>query len=146
MVAHRRVLAAVSTAPVPYARLLTPAVCLPCRPQVRAITQLMRARCSSAWAAVEVRSVDGFQGREKEVIVFSAVRSNPHRRVGFLADARRLNVALTRAKRGLLVVGDAGTLSADSTWASWLQWARRQGVVVPAEQLVGRRGAAVALQ
>ena len=62
------------------------------------------------------------QGREKEVIVFCAVRSNLARAVGFLADARRLNTALTRARRGLVVIGNRRTLSADRTWSSWLAW------------------------
>ncbi len=60
---------------------------------------------------VEVRSIDGFQGREKEVIVISLVRSNPDAQVGFLADTRRMNVALTRARRKLIVIGDSATLS-----------------------------------
>lgn len=55
---------------------------------------------------VEVATVDGFQGREKEVIVLLLVRSNDDREVGFLLDERRLNVAMTRAKRQLCVVGD----------------------------------------
>jgi predicted DNA helicase len=71
---------------------------------------------------VEVNSVDGYQGREKELVMFSAVRSNPERRVGFLADWRRLNVAITRAKRGLLMFGDPETLRGDEIWANLLDY------------------------
>src|SRR5262249_2549497 len=67
---------------------------------------------------IEVGTVDGFQGREKEAIVVDLVRSNPDGALGFLADRRRLNVALTRARRQLIVVGDGATLAGDAHFAA----------------------------
>jgi ATP-dependent RNA/DNA helicase IGHMBP2 len=61
---------------------------------------------------VEIDTVDGFQGREKEAVVVSLVRSNADGEIGFLADVRRMNVALTRARRKLIVVGDSATVTA----------------------------------
>jgi superfamily I DNA and/or RNA helicase len=73
--------------------------------------QVRLLRDSLAISGLEIDSVDGFQGREKEAVVLSLVRSNPEGEVGFLADVRRMNVAITRARRKLLVIGDSATLS-----------------------------------
>ena len=69
-------------------------------------------------------------GREKELILFSAVRSNRSGRVGFLSDWRRLNVMLTRARRGLVVVGSRKTLRHDPLWQQWLEWAEAHHAIV----------------
>jgi ATP-dependent RNA/DNA helicase IGHMBP2 len=60
---------------------------------------------------LEIDSVDGFQGREKEAVVVTLVRSNRDGEIGFLADTRRMNVALTRARRKLIVIGDSATIT-----------------------------------
>ncbi|KAK4688511.1 carbonic anhydrase, partial [Tremellales sp. Uapishka_1] len=59
---------------------------------------------------IEIKTVDGFEGREKEVIIFSTVRSNQRGSIGFMADWRRLNVGITRAKRALIIVGSQRTM------------------------------------
>lgn len=94
--------------------------------QVRLLKELLAKKGQRA--SIEVSTVDGFQGREKNVIVLSSVRSNEEGVVGFLRDWRRLNVAITRARTLLVVVGNEDTLRTDSHWRSWLKWVKRYGV------------------
>jgi superfamily I DNA and/or RNA helicase len=76
----------------------------------RAQVRLLREKLADV-PELEIDSVDGFQGREKEAIVVSFVRSNPEGEIGFLGETRRTNVAFTRARRCLVAVGDSATLS-----------------------------------
>ena len=66
---------------------------------------------SKIYQNIEIASVDAFQGREKDIIIISCVRSNEHQGIGFLADPRRLNVALTRAKYAVIIVGNPKVLA-----------------------------------
>ena len=85
------------------------AVITPYNAQAQRLRNLLNER----WGEIEVGSVDGFQGREKEAVVLSLVRSNPRQVVGFLADHRRINVAITRARRHVAVIGDSATVTSD---------------------------------
>jgi regulator of nonsense transcripts 1 len=71
---------------------------------------------SDLYNEIEVASVDSFQGREKDFIILTCVRSNEHQGIGFLSDARRLNVALTRARYGCVILGNPRILARDPLW------------------------------
>lgn len=78
---------------------------------------------SGELGAIEIDSVDAFQGREKEAVIVSLVRSNREGQLGFLTDTRRMNVAMTRARRKLIVIGDSATLSNLSFFDDLLRYA-----------------------
>ncbi len=82
--------------------------------------------------SVEIDSIDAFQGREKDAVLLSLVRSNPEQSVGFLADLRRINVAITRARRHLFIVGDSATLTGHPFYARLIDHAQATGAYTTA--------------
>jgi len=82
---------------------------------------------------IEVDTVDGFQGREKELVLVSLKRSNPKGNIGFLKDLRRLNVSITRARRKLIIIGDSRTVCTDETYESFYDFVSQQGIIIPSD-------------
>ena len=78
---------------------------------------------------IEVNTIDGFQGQEKDLIIISLTRSNEMGIIGFLADYRRLNVAMTRAKKKLVIIGDGATLSADKLYLDLIDHIEAHGLL-----------------
>jgi superfamily I DNA and/or RNA helicase len=74
-----------------------------------------------------VNTVDGFQGQERDVIYISLVRSNPKSEIGFLSDYRRMNVAMTRARKLLVVIGDSATIGNNPFYAKFLEYCEGKG-------------------
>ncbi len=76
---------------------------------------------------MRISTIDSFQGQEKEVIILSLVRSNDDGDIGFLKDYRRMNVAITRAKEQLFIIGDSATVGADAFYNSFLTYIEKYG-------------------
>ncbi len=100
------------------------AVISPYDAQVQRLRQLLAAEVERG---LEIDTVDGFQGREKEAVIVSLVRSNDAGEVGFLADVRRMNVAITRARSKLVVVGDGATVARHPFYERFLKHAQESG-------------------
>ncbi len=83
---------------------------------------------------LELNTVDGFQGKETDIIIISAVRANEEQLIGFLSDLRRMNVGLTRARKGLFIVGHAPTLynsgNKNNAWRKLIDYAHKLDAVV----------------
>lgn len=74
-------------------------------------------------AAIQINTIDSFQGQEKDIIYISLTRSNTEQQIGFLADVRRMNVAMTRARKKLIVIGDSGTIGKHAFYNAFLNYA-----------------------
>jgi ATP-dependent RNA/DNA helicase IGHMBP2 len=74
---------------------------------------------------IAVNTIDSFQGQERDIVYISMVRSNTESIIGFLSDIRRMNVAMTRARKKLVVIGDSATLSQFSFYADFIEYAQK---------------------
>ena len=112
------------------------AVITPYKEQKRKIQkELVNRFGESSARGVEVSTVDGFQGQEREIIILSCVRTGESRNgLGFLSDARRMNVALTRAKCSLYILGNSPALMNNPLWGALIQDARTRGVFIPYQE------------
>lgn len=102
------------------------AVLTPYSRQLKLLSDLLSSQLN-----VAVSTIDGFQGRESDIVVFSTVRCNMEGDIGFLEDEKRLNVAWTRPKLGLIIVGDRRTLSGNALWGRALNACREVIVQLP---------------
>jgi len=99
-------------------------------------TRQQQVTQDSSYAEIEIASVDSFQGREKDFILLTCVRSNQNQGIGFLNDPRRLNVALTRARYGMVICGNAKVLgrlghgNRESLWGNLLAHFKKYDLVV----------------
>ena len=114
------------------------AVISPYAAQVRLLRNVLAAALTNVQDAehIEISSIDAFQGREAECVVISTVRSNSRRFVGFLSDRRRMNVAITRAKKHVTIIGDDVTIRSDPFLERLVEHVRKEGAVIPRDDVI----------
>jgi len=97
--------------------------------QVERLIKLAEAseELSTLASFITINTVDAFQGQERDVIAISLVRSNEKSEVGFLGDIRRVNVAMTRAKKKLMMIGDSATLGSHPFYVELLEYVQQKG-------------------
>ncbi|HFC00909.1 MAG TPA: AAA family ATPase [Phaeodactylibacter sp.] len=101
----------------------------PYRAQIKHIKDefLTDEKCNPYQEYVTINTIDGFQGQERDVIYISLVRSNDKSEIGFLSDYRRMNVAMTRAKKQLIVIGDTSTIGNDKFYGNFIDYVEKLG-------------------
>ena len=104
------------------------AIISPYREQVLHIQKAIEEDAGLAGLPLSVNTIDGFQGQERDVVYISLVRSNEKGEIGFLKDYRRMNVAMTRARKKLVVVGDSATIGNDGFYDAFLNYCEKEGV------------------
>lgn len=127
---------------------LTVAIITPYKAQMHRLADVISKKAlftTETRRSIEINTVDGFQGKEKDVVIFSCVRAGmptmshrhannggkegPKGTIGFVADERRMNVALTRARKALVIVGSREKLQSDSLWSSLLESLANRGMM-----------------
>jgi superfamily I DNA and/or RNA helicase len=98
--------------------------------------QITQAK-SQLTTGLKISTIDAFQGQESPCVILSLVRSNDLGQLGFLKEYRRMNVAMTRAREVLIVIGDSATLSNDSFYASFMEKAELLGGYRSAWEVMG---------
>lgn len=108
---------------------ITIGIISPYKEQVQYLTNLLATdeEFEAYRSQIAIKTVDGFQGQERDIIYISMVRSNDQREIGFLNDIRRMNVALTRAKKKLVVIGDSATIGNHPFYKDFLDYAESVG-------------------
>lgn len=102
---------------------ITTGILSPYKDQVELLKNKLEQVAKFENSEVEINTIDSFQGREKDIIFISLVRSNSNGEIGFLSDIRRMNVAMTRAKKLLVVIGDSSTISSHPFYNRFLEYA-----------------------
>ena len=109
------------------------AVISPYREQIRLLKELFNHNDPQ----LSVNTIDSFQGQERDMVVISMTRSNNEGAIGFLTDIRRMNVAMTRAKKKLVIIGDSSTIGRFPFYADMIKYAEEVGGYKSAWEFIG---------
>jgi superfamily I DNA and/or RNA helicase len=114
------------------------AVISPYRQQVELLKELLlhSPLLQQYGERLSVNTIDSFQGQERDIVYIGMTRSNPESKIGFLSDIRRMNVAMTRARKKLVIVGDSATLSQSPFYAGLIRYAEEKDAYQSAWELV----------
>jgi energy-coupling factor transporter ATP-binding protein EcfA2 len=135
---HATRLVAELSAHYPAAGFPSIAIISPYRLQVQLLQELLQhsPALQPYLHRIAVNTIDSFQGQERDIVYIGMTRSNADSRIGFLAEVRRMNVAMTRARKKLVVIGDSSTLSQSSFYAGFIAYAEEKSAYQSAWEFV----------